>query len=112
MEAYILFQTAVMDESTAKKKIRAKGSLYAFTISNTHMQSLVVLNLIHNRCDWNNGTPGGIVEADGTFAVCHRMSMCECDERTQPHTYMFVDLCDVLCFFSYVMCLSPYAQPV
>lgn len=67
-EAYILFQTAVMDESTAKK-IRTGGSLHAFTISNSHTQSSVVLKSVHNRCVWNNGTPGKRVEAV-TFVVC------------------------------------------
>lgn len=45
-EVYILFQTAVMDESTAK--IRTGGCLHAFTISNSHTQSLVVLKSLHN----------------------------------------------------------------
>lgn len=53
-----------------QQKIRTGGSLHAFTISNTHTQSLVVLKSIHHRCCWNNGTPGEIVEADVTFIVC------------------------------------------
>lgn len=43
VEAYILFQTAVMDESTAKKDKNRGKSVCFHTISNTHMQSLVVL---------------------------------------------------------------------
>lgn len=59
-EAYILFQTAVMDESTGKNKNRRKSA--CLSLSPTRTQSSVALKSVHNRCDWNNGTPGGAVE--------------------------------------------------
>lgn len=46
------------------------------SVSQTHTQSLVLLKSVHNRCDWNNGTPGETPEADVTFAVCEVVIGC------------------------------------
>lgn len=72
VEVYILFQTAVMDESTAKNKNGGGGGrrLHAFTISNSPRQSSVVLKSHYNRWDWNNGTPGERAKADTAAVVC------------------------------------------
>lgn len=53
-----------------QRKIRTGGCLCAFTISNSHTQSSVLLKSLYNRCDWNNGTPGETAEAAVTPVVC------------------------------------------
>lgn len=67
VEVYILFQTAVMDESTAKNKNWGVGGcLHAFAISKSHRLSSEVLKSPYNRWDWNNGTPGEGAKPDTT----------------------------------------------
>lgn len=98
-----------------QQKIRTGGSLHAFTISNSRTQSSVALKSVHNRCDWNNGTPGETVEGDVTFVVCELVigCLCVCEvSDTCSHAHVFVHLCDVFVFCSSVICLSPCAQSV
>lgn len=46
-----------------QRKIRTGGGLHAFTISTSHTLSWGALKSLDNRCDWNNGTPGGAARA-------------------------------------------------
>lgn len=78
VEVYILFQTAVMDESTAKNKKRGgmPACLHAFTIANSHRRSSMLLKSLYNRWDWNNGTPGERAKADTAPVVCGLVMGC------------------------------------
>lgn len=85
-----------------QRKIRTGGCLHAFTISNSHAQSSVALKSLHNRCDWNNGTPGGTAKADVTSVVFELVIGCvnvlDTHTHTQPRTHMFAHLRDVFVF--------------
>lgn len=74
VEVYILFQTAVMDDSTAKNK---NGGMPAtFTISNSHWQSSMLLKSLYNRWDWNNRTPGERARAVTAPVVSELVTRC------------------------------------
>lgn len=72
-EEYILFQTAVMDESTAENKNRRKS---AFPHHLPHMSRSVTLKAHHNGGDWNNAAPGETRKAALTDVWCSGRSMC------------------------------------
>lgn len=68
-EAYILFQTAVMDEGTAeekKKEEEEQEEVCVPPLSQTRTHASRALKPAHNKCDWNNGTSGGAAEAKET----------------------------------------------